>query len=230
MSRFAFFGSYAAGRWFILVQAFTVFLALIGTTLSCINTGARVTYAMGKDNEVPEHFGILHEKNLSPHKAIWTLTIVAIVFGCLGLCMYFGDAGAPSDAAIQGLPHGFWSSWGYSTHDKMAGMPNTFTLVTLASNFGTFLLYCLSCLVCMVAYHKHPNFNFLKHWLIPAFGIVANLVCMSFYLIGPFMGYGTKMEPFLALGIAAVWAIYGGIYFIMSSKKKGKTTLVTTRA
>ena len=37
------------GRIFMLVEAFTVFLAIIGTTLSCMNTGARVTYAMGKD-------------------------------------------------------------------------------------------------------------------------------------------------------------------------------------
>ena len=39
------------GRAFMLIEAVTVFLALIGTTLSCINTGARVTYAMGKDAE-----------------------------------------------------------------------------------------------------------------------------------------------------------------------------------
>ena len=45
------------GEAFMLIEAFTVFLALIGTTLSCINTGARVTYAMGRDEEVPEHFG-----------------------------------------------------------------------------------------------------------------------------------------------------------------------------
>jgi basic amino acid/polyamine antiporter, APA family len=217
------------GRAFMLIEAVTVFLALIGTTLSCINTGARVTYAMGKDEEVPEHFGILHEKNLSPHKAIWTLAVVSIIFGIIGLLMVFGDGGAPTDAAIAALPHGFWSSFGYLTHDKMAALPNTFTTITLASNFGTFLLYCLSCVVCMVAYHKHPNFSFLRHWLVPAFGVVANLVCMSFYLIGPFMGYGTKMEPYLALGIAAVWAIYGGIYFTTASKKKGKTTLVTAR-
>jgi len=38
------------------------------------------------------------------------------------------------------------------------------------------------------------------------------------------------MEPFFALGIAAVWAIYGGIYFALNSKKQGRTTLVTTRA
>ncbi len=37
------------GKWFMLAEAFTVFLALIGTTLSCMNTGARVTpMRMGK--------------------------------------------------------------------------------------------------------------------------------------------------------------------------------------
>jgi hypothetical protein len=40
------------------------------------------------------------------------------------------------------------------------------------------------------------------------------------------MGFGTKLEPFCALGIAAVWGIYGGIYFVSSSKKSGRTTLV----
>ena len=34
------------GHYFMLAEAFTVFLALIGTTLSCMNTGARVTYAL----------------------------------------------------------------------------------------------------------------------------------------------------------------------------------------
>ncbi len=61
------------GKYFMLAEAFTVFLALIGTTLSCMNTGARVTYAMGKDDEAPEHFGMLHAKSLSPRRAIWTL-------------------------------------------------------------------------------------------------------------------------------------------------------------
>jgi len=218
------------GRTFVLIEALTVFLALIGTTLSCINTGARITYAMGKDDEVPEHFGFLHEKNLSPHRAIWTLAIVSAIFGCLALAMVFGDAGAPTDAAIATIPQGFWSHFGYLTHDKMAALPNTLTLVTLASNFGTFLLYGLACVICMVAYHKHPNFNFIKHWAVPGFGLLANLICMGAYLVLPFMGYGTKMEPFSALGIAAVWAIYGAIYFTMASKKKGKTTLVTSRA
>jgi basic amino acid/polyamine antiporter, APA family len=223
------FGS-GHGRTFMLIEAVTVFLALIGTTLSCINTGARVTYAMGRDNEVPENFGLLHDKNLSPHKAIWALAVITAITGCIGLLMVFGDGGAPQDAAIAALPHGFWSSFGYLTHDKMAALPNTWTTITLASNFGTFLLYGLSCVTCIVCFQGHPKFSFIKHLAIPVFGVVANLVCMSFYLIGPFMGYGTKMEPYLALGIAAVWAIYGGIYFTINSKKTGRTTMVTMRS
>src|SRR6202451_902213 len=104
----ALFGS-GAGRTFMLIEAVTVFLALVGTTLSCINTGARVTYAMGKDNEVPENFGLLHDKNLSPHKAIWALAVIAAVTGVVALLMLFGDAGALPDATIAALPHGFWS-------------------------------------------------------------------------------------------------------------------------
>ena len=41
------------GRTFMMLEAVTVFLALIWTTLSCINTGARVTYAMGKMRKYP---------------------------------------------------------------------------------------------------------------------------------------------------------------------------------
>jgi amino acid transporter len=207
-----------------------VFLAIIGTTLSCMNTGARVTYAMGKDEEVPEHFGLLHSETLTPHRAIWALATISAVVGAIAVTMAFGDAGAPADTAIKALPQGFFSSFGYTTHDGMAAMPNSLLTMTLASNFGTFLLYMLSCITCIVAYHGHAKFNFLKHLAIPVFGLLANLACMIFYLVGPFMGYGTVKEPLLALGIAFVWAAYGAIYFASSSKKKGKTTLIARRA
>ncbi len=217
------------GRIFMEFQAFTVFLAIIGTTLSCMNTGARVTYAMGKDEELPDSMGRLHARNLTPHRAIWTLAGISAVVGCITVSNLFGDAGALTDATIKGLPQGFWSSFGYLSHDKMAALPNSLLTVTLASNFGTFVLYALSCVICMVAFHRHPKYNPLRHLLIPIFGLIANLACMAFYVIGPFMGFGTKMEPLLALGVALVWAVYGGIYFIRSSKASGRTTLVGDR-
>jgi amino acid transporter len=217
------------GKYFMLAEAFTVFLALIGTTLSCMNTGARVTYAMGKDDEAPEHFGILHAESLSPRKAIWTLAWISAVIGVIAVSLAFGDAGAPTDATIAALPHGIFSSFGYMSHDKMAALPNSLLAITLTSNFGTFILYALSCFLCMVAYNKRPDHNLLKHTLIPGFGLLANLTCMAFYLAGPFFNLGTKMEPLTALGISGLWGIYGAIYFLRSSKAKGKSVLLTSK-
>jgi basic amino acid/polyamine antiporter, APA family len=217
------------GRYFMLIEAFTVFLALIGTTLACMNTGARVTYAMGKDDEAPEHFGMLHAKSLSPRRAIWTLAVISAVIGVIAVSMAFGDASAPTDASIAALPHGIFSSFGYSNHAAMAAMPNSLLAITLTSNFGTFILYALSCLLCIIAYNKRPDHNVLTHTLIPGFGLLANIVCMAFYLISPIFGLGTFKEPLLALAISAVWGLYGAIYFLRSSKAKGKAVLLPTK-
>ena len=217
------------GKYFMLTEAFTVFLALIGTTLSCMNTGARVTYAMGKDEEVPEHFGMLHAKSLSPRRAIWTLAVISAVVGVIAVSLVFGDAGAPTDAAIKALPQGIFSNVGYLSHDQLAALPNSLLTITLTSNFGTFILYALSCFLCIVAFRGRPDYNVVLHLLIPGFGLIANLVCMAFYLISPVFGLGTFKEPLLALGISAVWGIYGAIYFIRSSKSKGKSILLQSR-
>jgi len=217
------------GKYFMLVEAFTVFLALIGTTLSCMNTGARVTYAMGKDDEAPEHFGILHAKSLTPRSAIWTLAGISAFLGCIAVSLVFADGSAPTDATIAALPHGIFSNFGYTTHDQLAALPNSLLTITLTSNFGTFILYALSCFLCIVAFHKRPDYNFVRHLLIPGFGLLANLVCMAFYLISPAFGLGTFKEPLLAVGISAVWGIYGAIYFLRSSKSKGKAVLLASR-
>jgi len=217
------------GKYFMLIEAVTVFFALIGTTLACMNTGARVTYAMGKDAEVPEHFGMLHAKSLSPRKSIWTLAWISAVIGVIAISLMFGDAGAPTDAAIAALPKGIFSSWGYLPHDTLAKLPNSLLALTLTSNFGTFILYGLSCFLCLVAYHNRPDHKLVRHTLIPAFGLLANLTCMAFYLAGPFFNLGTKMEPLTALGIAALWGLYGAVYFLRSSKAKGKSVLLESK-
>ena len=217
------------GKYFMLGEAVTVFLALIGTTLACMNTGARVTYAMGKDDEAPEHFGMLHSKTLTPHRAVRTLSFITAFIGIISVSLYFGDGSALADSAIAALPHGIFSSVGFLTHDKLAALPNSMLMITLTSNFGTFILYALSCTLCMIAYHKHPNHSFIKHTLIPAFGLAANIGCMMFYLIGPFLGIGTKMEPLGALTIAFLWGCYGAFYFMKSSKAKGKGVLLESK-
>ena len=103
------FGSYAAGKAFMLVQAGTVFLALIGTTLSCLSTGARVTYAMGRDEEVASHFGLLHGRTLSPHRAIWSLAVISAILGIITVAVYLGGTTpSPLDPKYKNL----WYSFG----------------------------------------------------------------------------------------------------------------------
>src|SRR5271155_5275233 len=217
------------GQAFMLLEAFTVFLALIGTTLSCINTGARVTYAMGRDEEVPEHFGMLHGQNLTPHRAIWVLATISALIGAYGALYYFGGGSAPDDKTIATLPHNLWYAIGMSGNAWLSSLPNGLLLVTLVSNFGTFTLYGLTNIVCMVAFYEHHEFHGFKHMVVPIFGALANFGCMAFYIIGPIEGLGSVKEPLMAVGISVIWGIYGAIYFVRNSKKKGKETILVTK-
>ena len=92
----------------MFIQALTVFLALIGTTLACMNTGARVTYAMGRDDELAGNLGVLHTKNLTPHLAIWTLAFISVIIGIFGVALYFCGGAALTDDTIKTLPHNIW--------------------------------------------------------------------------------------------------------------------------
>jgi hypothetical protein len=50
---------------------------------------------------------------------------------------------------------------------------------------------------------------------------------MVFYLVGPFFVAGmSPKEPYIALGVAALWGIWGAFYFIMGSKKTGKSIMI----
>ncbi len=220
------------GIWFMYIEALTVFLALIGTTLSCMNTGARVTYAMGRDDEVPSHFGMLHGKNLTPHRAIWTLATISMVIGIFAVLLPLCSPIASTDFIAALSPDQSKSLWYPAflipTLDGLKTLPNTLLIVTLASNFGTFLLYMLTNIVAIVAFREHHSFSGFKHMVVPVFGLLANLACMLFYLIGPFSVYGMSWhEPYIALGIAALWGLYGAIYFALGSKKKGRTALLS---
>ena len=215
------FGSYSAGRAFMLVEAFTVFLALIGTTLLRASApGARVTYAMGRDEEMPNHFGLLHGKTLTPYRAIWTLAILSAVIGIMTVSVYLGGT---TPSPLEDKYKGIWYSFGFFNPATIAKLPNTLVIVTLVSNFGTFLLYMITNLVAIVAFNRHHTFHGFKHVVVPVFGLLANLVCMLFYLIGPFAVAGMSVkEPFIALGICAAWGLWGAVYFVRNSKAKQK--------
>jgi hypothetical protein len=159
--------------------------------------------------------------------AVWTLAAISAIIGIFGVALYFCGGAALTDDTIKGLPQNIWYSFGIFPHDTAANIPQSLLIITLASNFGTFLLYMMTCIIAIVAFQEHHMFNGFKHVAIPVFGLLANLLCMLFYLIGPFSVAGMSWkEPYVALGIAAVWGIYGVIHFYTSSKKKSKSVMV----
>jgi len=65
----------------VLILAVSVLIALIGTTLACLNTGVRITYVMGRDKEVPGLLGMLHFRHATPHYGVIALAIISAVLG-----------------------------------------------------------------------------------------------------------------------------------------------------
>ena len=69
----------------MLVVVLIVAAAVIGTTLACLNTGVRISYAMALDGELPRAFKKLSERHGIPHIGILVLTVASAVIGAFGV-------------------------------------------------------------------------------------------------------------------------------------------------
>jgi len=142
--------------------------------------------------------------------------------------VYLG--GQSSDMAALDK-HNFWYSIGIFSPHAYVTLPNTVLIITLISNFGTFLLYMTTCVVAIVAFREHHSFHGFKHVVVPVFGLLANFGCMLFYLLGPIPAFGVAgmsiKEPYIALGVSLLWIIIGAIYLATTSKAKGKEIILT---
>jgi amino acid transporter len=69
----------------MILVAISVALAVFGSTLACMNTGVRVTYAMAKDKEMPSILGFLHPSYATPYTSVWIITVVSAVIGGFGV-------------------------------------------------------------------------------------------------------------------------------------------------
>lgn len=79
-------GVFGGGGFIImLVVAAIVAVAILGTTLSCMNTGVRVTYAISRDTEVPEPLGKLNPRYGTPAIGVWIMTIVTAGIGAFAV-------------------------------------------------------------------------------------------------------------------------------------------------
>jgi basic amino acid/polyamine antiporter, APA family len=173
----------------MIVVAVTVALAILGTTLSAMNTGVRISYAMAQDAEMPELFGLLHGRFATPHVAVIAMIVVSAIIGMIGVVSVV-----------------------------------TLTGITLASNLGTFVLYALTCLWTVIAFAGRPDFNFIKHGVVPLLGLLANIVMLvTIFSVGFVGGGDSQTESLIALGFAAVWILASGVYLVLSNRRTGRS-------
>jgi len=175
-----------------LILAATVLVALIGTTLACLNTGVRITYVMGRDREVPGLLGLLHGKYATPHYGILVLAAISAALGAYGILS--------ADNLLQ---------------------------IILASNVGTFLVYGMTNFLVMIAFWARPERSSLKHILVPALGLLANLALLLTILVMSISAGGsTQTDTLIALGVVAVWIVIGAAWLTLNSRATRTPILV----
>lgn len=69
----------------MMIAAVAVAAAVLGTTLACLNTGVRVTYAISRDTEAPEPLGKMNTRYGTPAIGVWVLTAVSASIGAFGV-------------------------------------------------------------------------------------------------------------------------------------------------
>jgi amino acid transporter len=73
------------GPTLMLAMGFTVVIALIGGTLTAMNNGVRISFAMALDEEMPDLLGLLHPKYSTPYYTVILLSVVSAVVGGAGI-------------------------------------------------------------------------------------------------------------------------------------------------
>jgi hypothetical protein len=156
------------------------------------------------------------------------LAVISAVVGVVAVAFNFCGPAALADDVVKGLPQNAWYGFLIFGHDTAAKIPQSLLVVTLVSNFGTFLLYMMTNIIAIVAFREHHTFSGFKHMFIPLFGLFDNLTCMLFFIVGPsFVPGMSSKEPFFALGVVGLWGVYGASYFFRASRKKGREMLLS---
>jgi len=175
----------------MITIAVTVALAILGTTLSCLNTAVRVSYAMAQDEEMPELLGAMHGTYATPHRAVWVLVAVSCVIAAIGV------------QSVVGL-----------------------TGITLASNFGTFVLYALTCLWTIIGFAERHDRSVMKHYLVPILGLLANVAMLISILYLYIIGNADAVhEAYICFSIAGAWALVSILYVAIRSSREGRRIL-----
>ncbi|MBK9925261.1 MAG: APC family permease [Anaerolineales bacterium] len=73
------------GATLMLLIGFMVGIALLGGTLTAINNGVRISFAMALDEEMPDVLGFLHPQYATPYNTVILISIVSAIVGAAGI-------------------------------------------------------------------------------------------------------------------------------------------------
>jgi len=73
------------GGTLMLFISFMVVLALLGGTLTAINNGVRISFAMALDEEMPDVLGFLHPQYATPYNTVILLSVFSAIIGAAGI-------------------------------------------------------------------------------------------------------------------------------------------------
>ncbi len=174
------FKASAAGLLFVAYIAglTSIFSSLIGLT----NAQARILFSSSREGLLPTFFGKIHPQHKTPHTAMWTYIIVALL-----IVLVFGYV--------------------YNI-DPVTLFGDTGTLGTIPV-IVTYLVTNLALPVYMLKHHRE-DFSPVKHLVIPLLG--TGLMLFPLYgLVEPGQPYPFNIYPYLALGLLVLSVIYGFI-------------------
>jgi amino acid transporter len=156
----------------------SIFSSLIGLT----NAQARILFSSSREGLLPQFFGKIHPQHRTPHAAMWTYIIVALL-----IVLIFGTFYAIDPVTLFG---------------------DTGTLGTIPV-VVTYLITSLGLPFYMMRHHKE-DFSVLRHLVIPLLGIVFMLFPL-WGLVQPGQPYPFNLYPWLSAGLLVISIIYGAI-------------------
>lgn len=73
------------GTTLMLFIGFMVAIALLGGTLTAINNGVRISFAMSLDEEIPDMLGFMNPNNATPYNTVILISVVSAMIGAAGI-------------------------------------------------------------------------------------------------------------------------------------------------
>jgi amino acid transporter len=156
----------------------SIFSSLIGLT----NAQARILFSSSREGLLPVFFGKIHPQHRTPHVAMWTYIVLALL-----IVLVFGTLYAIDPVTLFG---------------------DTATLGTIPV-VVTYLLTNLALPVYMLRYHR-AEFSAIRHLVVPLLG-TAFMLFPLWGLVQPGQPYPFNLYPMLSAGLLVISIVYGAI-------------------